>query len=283
MGRRIAFACVTRGIETRLFDVVPASREQAWDWVRAQIDQRERDRRVPRGTGAAAERLLSLSGSLEACVTGADLVIETVPENVTLKRKVFAEIGRYASPESLLGTNTSSIPGSALADAARFPERVFNFNWGHIDHLKVEVMPHPGTAPATIEVAVAFVRALGLVPIRDRVEIQGYGTNRIWRAVKKEVLKQLDRGVLGPEDVDRAWMLDWHVPIGPCGLMDQIGLDVIRDIEMIYFDFSGDPSDKPPKLLDDMIAAGKLGVKSGEGFYQYPDPAYQKPGWMTEG
>ena len=87
---------------------------------------------------------------------------------------------------------------------------------------------------------------------------------------------------LSPEDIDRAWMLDWHVPIGPFGLMDRIGLDVVRDIELVYFRANGDPSDKPPKVLDDLIAAGKLGVKTGEGFYKYPEPDYQKPGWLTE-
>ena len=100
--------------------------------------------------------------------------------------------------------------------------------------------------------------------------------------MKKEVLHLVDGGYLGPEDIDRAWMLDWHVPIGPFGLMDRIGLDVVRDIELVYFRANGDPSDKPPKVLDDLIAAGKLGVKTGEGFYKYPEPDYQKPGWLTE-
>ncbi len=72
----------------------------------------------------------------------------------------------------------------------------------------------------------------------------------------------------------------WGEAHGPCGLMDIVGLDVIRDIEMIYYGASGDPTDHPPKLLLDMIAQGKLGVKSGEGFYKYPDPAYKRPGWL---
>ena len=85
------------------------------------------------------------------------------------------------------------------------------------------------------------------------------------------------------EDIDRGWMLEWETPIGPCGLMDLIGLDVVRDIEMVYFEESGDPSDRPPKLLLDMIENGKLGVKSGEGFYRYPNPAFKKLGWVKGG
>jgi 3-hydroxybutyryl-CoA dehydrogenase len=78
-------------------------------------------------------------------------------------------------------------------------------------------------------------------------------------------------------------MLDWGTPIGPCGLMDRVGLDVVRDIELVYHRATGDPSDQPPRLLLDMIAVGKLGEKSGEGFYRYPNPVYRDPGWLTAG
>jgi 3-hydroxybutyryl-CoA dehydrogenase len=227
-----------------------------------------------------AFRLLQVVSTLEDCVKDIDLAIETVTESVEIKRRVFAEIDRAADQRVLIGTNTSSIPGSRLADATRRPEKVFNFNWGHVGHAKVEIMPHPGTAPATMDAAEDFIRALGLVPIRDRVEILGYGSNRIWRAVKKEVLHVIDAGVLTAQDVDRAWMLDWDVPIGPCGLMDRIGLDVVRDIEMIFYRATGDPSDRPPAFLSKMIETGALGVKSGAGFYDYPNPAYRQDGFL---
>jgi 3-hydroxybutyryl-CoA dehydrogenase len=121
------------------------------------------------------------------------------------------------------------------------------------------------------------------VPIVVNGEIVGYATNRIWRAIKKEVLFLIDRGYLTAEEIDRAWMLDWGTPIGPCGLMDKVGLDVVRDIELIYQRASGDPSDLPPRLLLDMIEDGRLGVKSGAGFYTYPDPAFRRPGWLEGG
>ena len=108
----------------------------------------------------------------------------------------------------------------------------------------------------------------------------GYCCNRIWRAVKKEVLFLLDGGYISAEDIDRGWMLEWETTLGPCMIMDMIGLDVVRDIEMNYFRASGDPSDRPPKLLLEKIEQGKLGVKSGEGFYQYPHPAYKESGWL---
>lgn len=281
MGRRIAFACVTRGKKTRLFDVVPEVGRKAIQAVRTWIEERGAAGKLPAETVRTTPPLLETCSSLQACVSGADLVIEAVPENMPLKRQVFVEIDRYASPETLIGTNTSSIPGSQLADAVRSPGRVFNLNFGTLDHVKVEVMGHPGSTKETLETAVKFVSELGLVPIRVNREILGYATNRIWRAVKKEVLFLLNGGYISADDIDRAWMLDWGTAIGPCGLMDKIGLDVVRDIEMVYYQASGDPSDQPPPLLINMIAQGKLGVKSGQGFYGYPNPNYERPGWLT--
>jgi 3-hydroxybutyryl-CoA dehydrogenase len=280
MGRRIAFGCVIYGKRTRLFDTNPAALEDAVRAVRALVEERVRSGQLPEGTVESAMASLEAVDSLGACVSDVDLVIEAVHEKIELKRQVFAEIGRFARPETLIGSNTSSIPGSFLADASGRPEKTFNLNFGSPDHLKVEVMGHPQTAPSTIDTALECLRSLGLVPILVRREIMGYANNRVWRAVKKEVLFLLDRGYLTAEDIDRAWMLDWGTPIGPCGLMDEIGLDVVRDIEMVYYQESRDPSDKPPKMLLDMIEQGKLGRKSGEGFYDYPDPAFERPGWL---
>jgi len=281
MGRRIAFACATRGKKTRLFDALPGVAEKAIRVIRAWIEEREAGGRLAPETVRTALPLLEVCSSLQGCVSGADFVVEAVPENIRLKREVFTEIGRHATPEALIATNTSSIPGSRLADVVKFPGRVFNVNFGTIDHRKVEVMGHPGTAEGALEAAVEFLRELGMVPIRVNREILGYATNRVWRAVKKEVLFLLNGGYISAEDIDRAWMLDWGTPVGPCGLMDKIGLDVVRDIEMVYYQASGDPSDQPPPLLIDMIAHGKLGVKSGQGFYVYPNPRYEQPGWLA--
>jgi 3-hydroxybutyryl-CoA dehydrogenase len=225
-------------------------------------------------------KLLKGVTSLEACVYGVDLVIESVPERLDLKRMVFGEIDRLVAPDTLLCSGTSSIPGSKLADILKRPDTFFCINFSGPDDLKVEVMGHPLADDATINAAMAFVREIGLVPILVKKEIMGYAYNRVWRAIKKEVLFLLHGGYTTAEDIDRAFMLDWNVRIGPCGLMDEIGLDVIRDVEMNYFHASGDPSDQPPKFLLDMIAEGKLGVKTCAGFYTYPNPAYGQPGFL---
>lgn len=280
MGRRIAFGCIIEGVSARLYDVDDAVVDEARAAVEELLDEWvEAGRLAPDRCAPAASRL-STHTSLSACVEDVDLVVEAVPENVDLKRTVFAQIDEAAAPVTLLVTNSSSIPGSRLADATDRPELVANVNFGPPEDRKVEVMSHPDTASATMEAVVAFIRNLGLVPIRVQREIMGYAVNRIWRAVKKETLFLLDGGYATPDDIDRGWMLEWDAPMGPCGLMDKVGLDVVRDIELTYYEESGDPSDRPPQLLHEMIEAGKLGEKAGEGFYSYPNPAYEQEGWL---
>jgi 3-hydroxybutyryl-CoA dehydrogenase len=106
--------------------------------------------------------------------------------------------------------------------------------------------------------------------------------NRVWRAVKRESLKVVAEGVASAEDVDRLWCLSMEAHIGPFAMMDRVGLDVVLDIERHYAEQSGDPNDVPPQMLVDMVARGELGRKSGRGFYTYPSPAWERPGWPRE-
>lgn len=280
MGRRIGFGCVIKGVSIKLFDIMPGAAHDALKAIKELIAEREADGRLAKGTLNKALPLVSISSTLEDCLSGVDMVIENVPEKVELKKKVFAEISRHTGADTLLGSNTSSIPGSQIAGAISKPENFFNFNWGKPDDIRVEVMGHPKTSPETIDSVIAFLKKLGIIPIEVKREIMGYCCNRIWRAVKKEVLFLLDGGYISAEDIDRGWMLEWETDIGPCAIMDYIGLDVVRDIEMNYYKNSGDPSDRPPKFLEEMISQGMLGEKTGEGFYKYPDPAYKKPDFM---
>ncbi len=280
MGRRIAFDCVRYGRETRLFDATDGVVERATQWIEERMREHVERGDIDDQTRRRAMAVLIPCTTIEQAASGADIAIENVPERVELKRAVFAQLDALLPLHALLGTNTSSIPGSWLADATAHPERIFNANFGHLGHAKVELMGHAGTSPETMARAERFLRELGFIPIVVRRESVGYASNRVWRAVKKEVLELLDRGVATPADIDRGWMLDWHVPIGPCALMDKIGLDVVRDIELIYFQASGDERDRPPALLDRLIAEGKTGEKSGEGFYRYPNPAYLAPDFL---
>lgn len=144
----------------------------------------------------------------------------------------------------------------------------------------VELMGGTATSDDTLERVVQFARTIGLTPLPVQKESTGFIFNRVWRSIKKECLHLVDEGVSSYEDVDRAWMIILGYPIGPFGQMDMVGLDVVRDIELVYYRESGDERDAPPKLLLDKIERGELGVKSGKGFYNYPQPAFQSPDWL---
>lgn len=281
MGRRISYACATHGFESRLYDVRDGAAQAAVDDVKTLIGEHRRQGDLGADVADAGIALLTPAETLEQCVEGAELVIETVNENIDLKKSVYRSLASLVGNDAYIATNTSSIKGSDLTDAVYKPENFFCFNFGTMACLKVEVMRHPQIAGETVDYALDFVKKIGLVPILVRKEIHGYVTNRIWRAVKKETLKLIAEGHTTAADVDRGWMLEWHTDMGPCGFMDKVGLDTIRDVEMSYFYKSGDPDDKPPAMLDEMIAAGKLGCKSGEGFYKYPNPDYEHPKWLT--
>ncbi len=136
------------------------------------------------------------------------------------------------------------------------------------------------TSDETLSAVESFMKSIGILPVIVQKESTGFVFNRIWRAVKKESLKVVDQGIATVEDVDRTWMIQMEAPMGPMALMDLAGLDVVRDIEMVYFEESSDPSDAPPPLLNNKVKAGELGVKTGQGFYTYPNPSWQSPDFL---
>lgn len=272
MGTKVAWACARAGIDTRIFEI---------DAV-----QRERAVRNASSWGSDADKAkvaahLRATGDLDAVLSDAQLAFENVPEDLALKTRVLGEIGAKLAAGARMGSNTSSLLCTPLAAASGRPALFFNMNFSdpRTDRL-VEIMLSPMTAAATLDFALAWARAIAMVPVVTRKERMGYSFNRLWRAIKKEVLQQVADGHADPQDIDRAWMLSFGTSMGPFGMMDEIGLTTIRKIEQQYHLASGDPSDAPPAFLDRMIAEGKLGVASGEGFYKHPGPAYRRPGWL---
>jgi 3-hydroxybutyryl-CoA dehydrogenase len=248
--------------------------------------EEELDGRLAAGALSANERTAVLervraSTDLAASVGNVDLVIEAVPERLDLKRAVFEELDRVCPPRTILATNSSSIRISRIEDATGRPDRVLNAHfyppvW---QRPMVELMRGSATSDETVRRLDRFARSVGLTPLTVLKESTGFLFNRVWRAIKRETLHLVDEGVASVDDVDRAWMICWGMPIGPFGMMDAVGLDVVLDIEQLYYAESGDPLDAPPRLLTDKVAAGELGVKAGRGFYRYPDPAFQDPAW----
>jgi len=280
-GAQIAYRCAVSRKTVYLFDASREMLDKATQKITTWLDDHVKVGKLTRGKADLAFKRIHVCATLEDCLDDAGLAIESVPEDLELKRKVWADIDAVAPARTLLTTNSSSLRSSEIAGVTARKDRTFNVNFSFpVDDYLVEVMWNNDTSEETKVTAREFLSSLHMVVVETRREIKGFTFNRVWRVIKKECLFLYGNGYCNPEDLDRAWMLEYGTPFGPFGLMDMIGLDVVRDIELSYYHDSGDQSDKPPKVLYDMIDRGHLGVKAGKGFYEYPDPAYKRPDFL---
>ena len=282
LGWQIALQCASHGRWVSLYDVSARALESASVSIAAELDSWL-------GAGKASveekesmlEQIRFEANAAEA-VRGVDLVIEAVPERLDVKRMVFGELDKICGENTIITTNSSSIRVSLIEDVTMRRDRVLNTHFYSFPWRSriVELMRGTMTSDKTVTSVGEFMRSIGMVPLFVRRESTGFIFNRVWRAVKRECLHLVDEGVASFEDVDRAWMCIYGMDIGPFGLMDRVGLDVVRDIENVYYGESHDLRDAPPWLLLEKIEEGELGVKSGKGFYSYPNPIYREPGWL---
>lgn len=280
-GSMLAFRSAVYGRNVCLYDLSADSTRLAMHKIKGWLEEYAAEGKITADFAEKAFRSITAAPDLETALKDADLVIENVPEILELKQKVWAEIDDAAPEKALLTTNSSSLKSSDIGAHVKRRDKTFNVNFmtPTRDDL-VEVMWNADTSEETKAAAIGFLKAQGNVPIITAKEIKGFSLNRVWRAIKKECLKLWANGYITPEDFDRAWILEWGTPYGPFALMDKVGLDIVKQIELTYYAESGDPEDLPPAKLDEMIAKGHLGVKTGKGFYEYPDPAYEQPGWL---
>jgi len=267
LGWQISLQTASYGHEVNLYDISEKALDNAIELIGSELD-----RRVVAGEIRAVQKRVILGrvhrmASPKEAVAGVDLVIEAVPERLDVKRTVFRELDGICAPETIIATNSSSIRVSKIEDATKRLDRVLNTHFYSYPWKSgvVELMKGTKTSDETIARVDAFMRDIGVLPLHVRKESTGFIHNRVWRAV---------------QDVDRAWMRIYGTDAGPFGLMDRVGLDVVRDIEMVYYSESGQERDRPPRILLDKIEKGELGVKTGRGFYTYPDPEYSKKAFL---
>jgi len=230
---------------------------------------------------SAAKKIKRLPSLVQA-VSDADLVIEVVPENLDLKLKIWRQMDESAPSHAILATNSSSIPVSKLEKTTKRPEQCLNIHFYQmvLGQNMADIMGGTKTTSEVLEAGSEFVRSLGVVPLKVNKEILGFCFNRVWRSIKRETLYMWAEGFVDFRDIDRAWMIFTGMPYGPFGLMDSVGLDVVYDIEMVYYNESKDPKDHPPKTLKAMVDQKELGIKTHKGFYTYPDPEYSRPDFL---
>ncbi|MEX2426196.1 MAG: 3-hydroxyacyl-CoA dehydrogenase family protein [Thermomicrobiaceae bacterium] len=280
MGRQIALQLAAYGSKVRLIDPDKRARQLASDYIDQTLPSLVGEHSFP-ASASNARANIELVAGFENELADAWLVIEATPERMELKRELFSRLSEYAPEDTILATNSSSFRSGLLADVTYRPERLMNIHFLNHPWYRpaVELMTSGHTDETLLGQVYAYLGDCKLYPVIVEGESTGFLFNRIWRAIKKESLKVVAQGHGVPEDIDRFWCMSTGLKMGPFALMDRVGLDVVLDIERHYAEESGDPNDIPPAFLAEMVERGELGVKSGQGFYQYPDPPFEHPGW----
>ena len=253
------------GSEVRIVDPAEDQRASARDFVSANAEDIQRRLRLEADRVGAVE---TVSDLVEAGA-GAWMVIEAVPERLDLKREVFGELDRLADPDAILGSNSSSLPSSSFIAHVDPAERVLNTHHQMPPDLNaVEHMSDGRTDPAIIDALMSRLPLYGFVPFHVRRESDGFIFNRIWASIKRECLMVVDEGMAQPEDVDRMWRLFTAAGPAPFQLMDRVRLDVVLDIEEHHPSVRPGLPEGPRRLLRHYVELGRLGVKTGRGFYE---------------
>jgi 3-hydroxybutyryl-CoA dehydrogenase len=270
MGNGIAHVFAQSGHRVTLVDIAQASLDKALATIGKNMD-----RQVAKGTmteeqKAAALALLTTSTDMAAGVKEAGLVVEAATENVDLKLKIFRDLDAHAPAGCILATNTSSISITRIAAVTKRPTEVIGMHFMNpVPVMKlVEVIRGYDTSDAVTKAVVDLSTAIGKVPVTVN-DYAGFVANRILMPMINEAIETLFQGVGGVQEIDTIMKLGMAHPMGPLQLADFIGLDTCLAILRVLHEGFGNPKYAPCPLLVQMVTAGKLGVKSGEGFYQY--------------
>jgi len=272
MGHGIAQVAAASGYSVILTDVSQEAVDAGLGRVGKNLDKGVALGKV--SEEARNETLSRLTGSVDPseAYARADLVIEAIPERVDLKQALFTQVAEHAPAEVVVASNTSSLSIEVLARSTTDPSRFLGLHFFNPVHLMalVEVVHGPATAPEVRELGVAFARSLGKEPISVR-DSPGFASSRLGVALGLEAMRMVEEGVASAADIDRAMELGYRHPMGPLKLTDLVGLDVRLGIARYLHDMLEGEHFRPPAILERLVAEGKLGKKSGEGFYRWTE------------
>jgi 3-hydroxybutyryl-CoA dehydrogenase len=210
---------------------------------------------------------------IKEAVTDASLIIEAVPENVELKKKMYREVEKFAPEDALIGSNTSSISITELASATRRPEQFCGMHFFNPPQLMrlIEIIRGVKTSDETINTIVEVTKRMGKEPVVVNKDCPGFVVTRVLIPALNEAMYLVWEGIAEPEDIDKAIKLGLNWPMGPFTLLDYLGLDTVLSITGVFQNEIGDPKYRPCPLLRQMVKAGLLGRKTGKGFYDWTE------------
>ncbi len=270
MGHGIAHAALAAGYHVALADADRDALLAALARIREAFEKGIERGKLDAAARDAALARLTTHPALEEAARGADIVIEAVPERIELKRALFAAAQGAAPPHAILASNTSSLSISAIAAAVAQPGRVIGLHFFNpVAAMRlVEIVRGQATSDVTVDAARAFAESLGKTAIVVG-DTPGFATSRLGVVLGLEAIRMVEQGVATAEDIDRAMELGYNHPVGPLRLGDMVGLDVRLAIADHLHATLKEETYRAPRLLRRMVAEGKLGRKSGEGFYRW--------------
>lgn len=278
LGLRVGLQAALSGFDTVIYD----NRQEALDVARkvqaSILRHLVRSGRIGQEASDAALARIRFTTDAQEAAEGADFVNESVYEDLEVKREVWSLFGGLCPPETLFTTNTSYLLPSQFADATGRPGLFCAFHFHDVFHANVvDVMPHAGTEPWVCDLLMRMGRRLGQTPVFVEKESPGYIFNAMLMALIGAAGALVTGGVASVEDVDRSWMGNFKMDRGPFGILDTIGLDTAWHVTHNQKD---PRSQRFAAYLKPFVDSGRLGVKTGEGFYTYPDPAFANEGFI---
>jgi len=270
MGNGIAHVFAQSGFKVHLVDISQEALDRAMKTIEKNLDRMLAKEKIDEATKTSTLNNITTFTDLKTGVSTVDLVVEAATENVDIKLKIFTDLDAFAKPECILSSNTSSIPITKIGAATKRADRVIGMHFMNpVPVMKlVEVIRGYATSDEVTQLIMETSKQLGKVPVEVN-DYPGFISNRILMPMINEAIISLFEGVAGVEEIDTVMKLGMAHPMGPLQLADFIGLDVCLSIMNVLYEGFGNPKYAPCPLLVNMVTAGYLGVKSGEGFYNW--------------
>jgi len=283
LGSQIAFQTAYHGFNVSVYDINDEAIERAKERIKKLKPRYQEDLGASNQELDAAYNRLSFYSDLSQAAADADLVIEAVPEVVDIKIDFYQKLGQVAPEKTVFATNTSTLLPSQFAEATGRPEKFLALHFANEiwKNNTAEVMMHPGTDKAVFDDLLEFAKAIGMVALPLYKEQPGYILNSLLVPFLEAGQMLLMKEVADPETIDKTWMIATGAPKGPFAILDIVGITTAYNIANAKGE-AGVPQFKELAnlLKTEYIDKGKLGVATGEGFYKYPNPSYEQPGFL---
>ena len=283
MGQQIGVQCAINSFEVILYDVNQDILDRAIQRIKKLLKYYIKLGRITDTEADVAINKIKGTTNKEEAAFDADLISESVPEDPDLKKRVLSEFNTLCPDRTIFTTNTSTLVPSSFANGTGRPDKLVAL---HFHDLRVtnivDIMPHPGTSEESFNIVFEFAERLGQIPIILKKENPGYVFNFMLTTLFDSAQTLAANGVTSVEEIDRSWMGVLGMKIGPFGIMDSIGIDSVWKVTEYWANKKNDEQKKKnAEFLKKYIDKGHLGRKTRRGFYSYPNPLYQKPGFIT--